>query len=57
MGEGGHPVMAREPPERRLEFAGRDRGERGLHRLVGGFPANEGVEGGRYHWVRSRSTG
>ena len=56
-GQGVHAALAHQPPERRLELAGRDRRERGLERLVGGLAADEGLQGSPYHWVSRRSTG
>ena len=56
-GERSRPVLAGEPPERRLELAGGDRGQGGLHGLVGGLATHQGVERRGYHWVKSRSTG
>ena len=50
-------MLTGEPPERRLELAGGDRGQGGLHGLVRGLAAHQGVEGRGYHWVKSRSTG
>src|SRR6185503_8015172 len=56
-GERGRTVLADEPPEGRVQLAGRDRRERAVHGLPGRLAADQGFERRGYHCVRSRSTG
>ncbi len=52
------PVLAGEPPERVLELARAGIVARAASTASSaGSPPDQGVQGRRYHWVRSRSTG